>query len=168
MTNEGKQTNNAGPEGIPQRENTGVPEPSREVSQADHAMPVPEGNGPANEELQWAKKHVPAKRTVHKPVPKSVFRKTELLGIAPPSAPDEIKKARQRTLRIIRDPDGEVAYRMFEDSFRDFTCSLVERQDKVYDEMLLHVADLQQQIDALERRIEGLRHVSPGATEVKG
>ena len=168
MTNEGKQTNNAGPDGVPQRENTGVPEPSREVSEADHTVPVPGGNGPATEELEWAKKHVPGKRTVHKPVPKSVFRKTELLGIAPPSTPDEMKKARQRTLRTIRDPDGEVAYRMFEDSFRTFTCSLVERQDKVYDEMLLHVADLQQQIDALETRLEEARCVSADGAGVKG
>jgi hypothetical protein len=166
MTNEGKQTNNAGPDGIPLREKTGVPEPSREVSQADNAVPVPEGTGLVNDELEWARKHVPGKRTVRKPA-RSVFRKTELLGIAPPSTPDEVKKARQRTLRIIRDPDGEVAYRMFEDSFRDFTCSLVERQDKVYDEMLLHVADLQQQIDALELRLEEARCVSADGAGVK-
>jgi hypothetical protein len=167
MTNEGKQTNNAGPDGIPQRESTGVPEPSREVSQTDQPVPVPKGAGPANEELAWARKHVQGHRTVRKP-PKSVFRKTDLLGIAPPSEPDTIRKARQRTLKSIRDPDGEVAYRPFEDAFRDFVCSLVERQNNVYDEMLLHSADLQQQIDALERRIEGLRHVSPKGTEVKG
>jgi hypothetical protein len=167
MTNNETKANDAGPEGIPQRENPGVPEPSRIVSQADNAVPVPEGTGAANEELKWAKKHVTGKRTVRRPA-KTVFRKTELLGIAPPSTPDEVKKARQRTLRTIRDPDGEVAYRMFEDSFRDFTCSLVERQDKVYDEMLLHVADLQQQIDILENRLEETRCVSSGNAEVKG
>jgi len=110
---------------------------------------------------------MPGHRTVRKPA-KSVFRKTELLGIAPPSEPDAIRKARQRTLKSIRDPDGEVAYRPFEDAFRDFVCSLVERQNNVYDEMLLHAADLQQRIDALERRLEELRHVSPGDTEAKG
>ncbi len=167
MTEKGKQTKDAGSEGTPQRENTGVPEPSRPVSQTDHAVPVPEGTGPANEELEWARTHVPGHRTKHQPA-KSVFRKTELRGIAPPSEPDAIKKARQRILKNIRDPDGEVAYRMFEDSFRDFTCSLVERQDKVYDEMLLHVADLQQQVDALEDRIEEVRQVSPRGAEVKG
>jgi hypothetical protein len=104
---------------------------------------------------------------VHKPA-RSVFRKTELLGIAPPTEPDAIKKVRQRTLRNIRDPDGTIAYRPFEDAFRDFTCSLVERQDKVYDEMLLHVADLQQQIEALERRIEESRRVPPDGMEAEG
>jgi len=168
MTEKGKQTGDAGSEGTPLRENTGVPEPSRTVSQTDHAEPVPEGTGPANEELEWAKKHVPGKRTVHKPAPRSVFRKTELNGIAPPSTPNEIKKARQRTMKNIRDPDSAIAYRPFEDAFRDFTCSLVEREDRVYDEMLLHVADLQQQIDALEDRIKEVRQVSPGCAEVKG
>ena len=167
MTNEGKQTNNAGPEGIPQRGNTGVPEPSRTAPQADHAMPVPEGNGPVNDELEWARKHVPGKRTKQRPA-QSVFRKTELRGIAPPTEPYAIKKSRQRILKNIRDPDGEVAYRVFEDAFRDFTCSLVERQDKVYDEMLLHVADLQQQIDAIENRIEESRRATPDGLEVKG
>ena len=168
MSEDEKQPEDAGSKGIPERESTGgVPGPSREVAQTDHPVPVPEGTGPANEELAWARKHVQGHHTVRKPA-KPVFRKTELLGIAPPSEPEGIKKARQRTLKSIRDPDGEVAYRPFEDAFRDFVCSLVERQNNVYDEMLLHAADLQQQIDALERRIEGLRHVSPGATEVKG
>jgi hypothetical protein len=123
--------------------------------------------GPANDELAWAKKHVPGHRTTHRPA-KSVFRKTELLGIAPPSAPDEIKKTRQRILKNIRDPDGEVAYRPFEDAFRDFTCSLVQRQERVYDEMLLQVADLRQQIDVLEHRLEEMQGVSPHDAEVRG
>jgi hypothetical protein len=126
-----------------------------------------EATGPVNNELAWAKKHVPGHRTVHRPA-KSVFRKTELLGIAPPTEPEAIKKARQRTLKNIRDPDGMIAYRPFEDAFRDFVCSLVERQERVYDEMLLHAADLQQRIDALECRLEEYRHASPGRLEVKG
>jgi hypothetical protein len=167
MTNDGKQTNNAGSSGIPLRESACIAGPSREVSQTDNAVPVPKGTGPANDELAWAKKHIPGHRTVHQP-PKTVFRKTELLGIAPPTGPNEIKKARQQTLKNIRDPDGEVAYRRFEDAFRDFICSLVERQDKIYDEMLLHVADLQQRIELLEQRLEETRRASSGNMEVKG
>jgi len=167
MTNNGKQADNAGSGRIPQRENTGIAGPSREVSQTDTTGPVKGATGPVNDELAWAKKHVPGHRTVHRPA-KSVFRKTELLGIAPPTEPEAIKKARQRILKNIRDPDGEVAYRPFEDAFRDFTCSLVQRQERVYDEMILQVADLQQQIDALEQRLEETRGVSPGDGEVRG
>jgi hypothetical protein len=156
MSENGKPTGDAGSEGIPQRVRAGIPEPYREVSQTDQTVPVPEGTRPMNDELNWARKHVPSHRMVRKPA-KSVFRKTELLGIAPPSEPEAIKKARQRTLKSIRDPCGEVAYRPFEDAFRDFVCSLVERQNNVYDEMLLHVADLQQQLDLLERRVDEAR-----------
>jgi hypothetical protein len=167
MTNNGKQVNNEGSSGIPLRERAGIAGPSREVSQTDHAAPGTGVTGPANDELAWAKMHVSGNRTVHRPT-KTVFRKTELLGIAPPTGPDEIKKARQRTLKNIRDHDGEVAYRRFEDTFRDFICSLVERQDKIYDEMLLHVADLQQRIDLLEQRLEETRRRSPKGEEASG
>jgi hypothetical protein len=167
MTDYGKQTRDAGSEEIPQRDGTGIPGPSRTVTQTDHTAPVPVGTGPADEGLAWARKHVPGNGTVRRPA-RTVFRKTELLGIAPPSEPDAIRKARQRTLKSIRDPGGTIAYRPFEDAFRDFVCSLVERQDRVYDEMLLHVADLQQQIDALACRIEESRHASPVEPEVKG
>jgi hypothetical protein len=167
MTEDGKQTRDAGSEEIPQRESSGISEPSREVSDTDHPMPATEKTTPADDELAWARKHVPGHRTVHRPA-KTVFRKTELLGIAPPTEPDAIKKTRQRILKNIRDPDGMIAYRPFEDAFRDFTCSLVQRQDKVYDEMLMHVADLQQRIDALECRIEEIRNVRSDVAEVKG
>jgi hypothetical protein len=166
MTDDEKKANITGPDGIPLRESPDSAGSSREVSQGEHAVPGADAAGSANKEPEGAKKHVPGKRTARRPA-KTVFRKTELLGIAPPAEPDAIKKARQRTLRNIRDPDGEIAYRTFEDSFRDFTCSLVERQDKLYDEMLLHVADLQQQIDILENRLEETR-ASAGNAGVKG
>ena len=166
MTNEGKQENDTGPGGIPLRDGTSIPEHPREVSQTEHAVPDRDSGGQENEELRWARKHVPCKRMTQKPV-KSIFRKTELLGIAPPTEPVAIKKARQRTLKKIRDPDGGTAYRPFEDAFRDFVCSLVEQQDRANDEMLLHAADLQQQIDALEDRFDRERRTAPDKTEAK-
>jgi hypothetical protein len=166
MTNEGKQTNDAGSDGIPQREGPAIVGSSREVSQTDKAVPVTGAAGPANDEPERAKKHATGHQTGGRKV-KGVFRKTELLGIAPPAEPEENRKARQRTLKNIRDPDGEIAYRPFEDSFRTFVCSLVERQERIYDEMLLHAADLQQQIDALGRQ-RAEQQKSPGNAEVKG
>jgi hypothetical protein len=166
MSNEGKQTNSAEPDGVPQQEGPAIAGSSCEESQADHTVLLTGAAGPANIELEWAKKHVPGNRTVHKP-PKSVFRKTELLGIAPPAEPDAVRKTRQRTLKNIRDPDGEVAYRPFEDSFRTFICSLVERQERIYDEMLLHTADLAQRIDALERQ-RAKEQKTQGTTEAQG
>lgn len=132
----------------------------------DHTVPGTERTGPAEEELDWARKHVPGHGKEHRKV-KSVFRKTELWGIAPPSTPAEIKKARQRTMKNLKDPGGVIAYRPFEDAFREFVCSLMEQQDRVYDEMLMHVTDLQQQLDVLERGIAEMR-ASQGAAEAKG
>lgn len=165
MTGKDKETERPGSSGIPQRDRSGVPEPSQEVSQNDPAVPGTAKTGPADEELAWARKHVPGPGTVGRKT--GVFRKTELRGIAPPSTPEEIKKARQRTMKTLKDPGGVIAYRPFEDAFREFICSLMEQQDRVYDEMLLHVADLQQQVDVLERRIAEAR-ASPGSAEAKG
>jgi len=167
MTDNEKKADDEGSGGIPLRESTGIAVPSSDVSQTDHAIPRPGVTGIANDELEWAKKHVPGKRAVRRPA-RTVFRKTELLGIAPPSTPDGIKKTRQRTMKTIRDPDGAIAYRPFEDAFRDFVCSLMERQDAIYDEMFLHVADLRQQIDALGDRLEEARRAAPGNAGVKG
>jgi len=190
MTNEGKQTNDTGSGEIPQQESPAGAGPSREVPQEDKAAPkvsaagpahevaptrlntlnagVPKAGvtGPANDKPEQAKKHVSGHQATRRPA-KGVFRKTERLGIAPPAEPEEFKKARQRTLKNIRVPDGEIAYRPFEDSFRTFVCSLVERQERIHDEMLLHAADLQQQIDALGRQ-RAEQQKSPGNAEVKG
>jgi len=166
MSEKGKPTGDAGPEGIPQRDSAGIPEPSREEAKTEQAVAGPERSGTADEELAWARKHVPGHRTVRRKT-RSVFRKTELLGIAPPSTPEEIKKARQRTMKNLKDPGGVIAYRPFEDAFREFICSLMEQQDRVYDEMLLHVADLQQQLDLLERQVDEARAAYDGA-EAKG
>lgn len=166
MTNERKETNDAGSGAIPQQENPAGAGPSREVPQENKAVPGAGAAGPANDELEWAKKHMPGHRKAGRQV-KGVFRKTELLGITPPAEPDAVRKARQRTKKNLNDPGGAIAYRLFEDSFRDFICSLVERQDRIYDEMLMHVADLGQQIDALERQ-RAEEQKTPGSAEAKG
>lgn len=165
MTNEGKQTNNAGSGAIPQQESPAGAGPSREVPQENKAVPGAGAAGPVDDELEWAKKHVPGHRKAGRRV-KGVFRKTELLGNAPPAEPDAARKARQRTKKNLNNPGSAIAYRPFEDAFRDFVCSLVERQDMIYDEMLMHVADLAQQIDELERQCAG--QDGSGSTEVKG
>jgi len=96
---------------------------------------------------------------------KSVFRKTELHGTAPPSTPDEHKRIRRRTMQNLKAPDGSVAYGPFESAFRDFICSLMERQDLKAEEMLLQCADLQQRLDVLEDRLEQYCALSAGTPE---
>jgi hypothetical protein len=149
------------------REGEGVAGPSRRVSPADHARPGAAETGRENRELQWAQRNVPEDEPVLRPV-KEVLRKTELIGIRPPSAPDERKKTRKRTLQNLRDPAGAVPYREFETMFKDFICSLMERQDVLQEEALLHVADLRQRIDALENRLDQIRRASSEVPEGKG
>lgn len=119
-----------------------------------------------NRELDWAQRNVPEEDTPLQPV-KSVFRRTELYGTTPSSAPDAIKKKRKKTIRDLKNPVGTVSYTTFETACKDFICSLMERQDLTREEMFLHVADLQQQIDVLEHRREQDRPASSDVAEVK-
>jgi hypothetical protein len=125
-----------------------------------------------NSELEWAKRHVkeePAPVT-QEPVPqpvRNVFRKTELHGTMPASTPDEGKKTRRRTMQSLKSPGAMVSYQPFETAFKDFICSLMERQDMMGEELLLHIADLQQQIDALEDLNMVKKTVSPRDPEAE-
>jgi hypothetical protein len=143
----------------------GVAGPSREVSKRDHMVSGADRAGQDDEELRWAKRNVPEEPVQRRT--RSVFRKTELHGTAPASTPDECRKVRRRTMQNLKAPDGVVAYIPFEAAFRDFICSLMERQDRKAEEMFLHYADLQQRLDALEERLEKDR-VAPAAEPEAG
>jgi hypothetical protein len=149
--------------GIPGREREGVAGPSREVSQRDLIVSGAKSTGQEeNSELEWAKQHMmeepaPVK---HEQVPQAggkVFRKTELHGTTTASMPDKGKKIRKRTMQLLKSPGAAVSYQPFETAFRDFICSLMERQDMMRQDLLLHIADLQQQIDALEDQLNKVK-----------
>ena len=152
--------------GISGRESEGVAGPSREVSQRDQGASGEEITGQEeNSELEWAKRHVkeepaPEKQEPVRQVPQpagNVFRKTELHGTTTASTPDEGKKIRKRTMQSLKSPGATVPYHQFETAFKDFICSLMERQDMMGEELLLHIADLQQQIDALEDQLNNVK-----------
>jgi hypothetical protein len=165
--------------GISELESEGVAGPSREVSQRDQIVSGAENAGQEeNSELEWAKRHVkeepaPVKQepVTQEPVPqpvRNVFRKTELHGTMPASTPDEGKKTRRRTMQSLKSPGAMVSYQPFETAFKDFICSLMERQDMMGEELLLHIADLQQQIDALEDQLNMVKKtVSPRDPEAE-
>ena len=60
-------------------------------------------------------------------------------------------------MQSLKSPGSMVSYQPFETAFRDFICSLMERQDLMGEEFLLHIADLQQQIDALEDQLNKIK-----------
>jgi len=149
--------------GISGRESEGVAGPSREVSQRDQIVSGAECAGQEeNSELEWAKQHVKEEPAPVKqePVPQpggTVFRKTELHGTTTVSTPNESKKIRRQTMQRLKSPGAAVSYQPFETAFRDFICSLMEQQDMMGEELLLHIADLQQQIDALEDQLNKVK-----------
>ena len=149
--------------GISERESEGVAGPSREVSQRDQIVSGAENAGQEeNSELEWAKRHVKEEPAPVKqePVPqpvRNVFRKTELHGTTPASIPDECKKTRKRTMQSLESPGVMESYHPFEVAFKDFIYSLMEHQDMMGEDLLLHFADLQQQIDALKDKVNKVK-----------
>lgn len=87
-------------------------------------------------------------------IPKTgVFRKTELHGTVPAQTRAEQERVRSRTQKNLRSPDSDVAYVPFDTAFRDLICSVIQRQDRIREELLMLDADLRQQITALEVRM---------------
>ena len=149
--------------GISEPGSEGLAGPSREISQRDQIVSVAECAGEdENRELEWAKRHVKEEPAPVKqePVPQpagNVFRKTELHGTTTASTPDEGKKIRRRTMQSLKSSAATVSYIPFEAAFKDFICSLMERQDMMGEELHHHIADLQQQIDALEDQLNKVK-----------
>jgi hypothetical protein len=139
----------------PGRRSEGLAGASREVSQRDQIASGAGCAGRNHEDVTEARPVMPAP-----PRGQSVFRKTELYGTLPETTPAEARKIRQRTMESLKGPGATVEYQPFERAFRDFTCSLMEQQALIEEDLLLQIANLQQQIDALERIVKELRHAS--------
>jgi hypothetical protein len=60
-------------------------------------------------------------------------------------------------MQSLKSPGVIVSYQPFETAFKDFICSLMEHQDMMGEELLLHIANLQQQIDALEDQLNKVK-----------
>jgi hypothetical protein len=147
--------------GISEPGSDGLAVPSREVSQPDQTVSGTENTGlEENNELEWAKLHVKeepeepvvvTQEPVLHPV-RNVFRKTELHGATLGSTSDVHKKNRKRTMRSLESQSVMALCHRFEVVFKDLICSLMESQDMMGEDLLLHIADLRQQITALEDR----------------
>jgi hypothetical protein len=160
MTDSIQETSGKSP-GISEPGSDGVAGPSREVSQPDQTVSGVENTGLVeNNELEWAKLHAkdeqedPAaveQEPVLQPV-RNVFRKTELHGATLGSTSDVRRKTRRRVKQSLESQSVMASCHRFEVVFKDLICSLVESQDMMGEDLLLHIADLQQQINAFEAR----------------
>lgn len=82
-------------------------------------------------------------------------RETALRGlsIARPKAPKSA--VRRQTLRDIYGKDPEIPYVKFEAAFRDLICSLMERQDRMNEEIFYQINDLRYRTEDLEADRQG-------------
>lgn len=141
--------NSSGSSGIPGQGSEGN---GGSVGMGTNPCPPPQGTDCTGNENP--KPHAAAKGQARKPPVrpvKKVFRKTELHGTGPATTPEECDRLRRKTIQNLKEPGAEISYKQFEAAFRDYTCSLIERQDRIRDELFFHVADLQQQVNDLEQ-----------------
>ena len=108
------------------------------------------GTGPESPEVQ-EQRMAPRKS----PAPRLVERVTALRGqgIGRPPEPKSVR--RRRTQEDIYGKEPEIPYVKFEAAVRDLVCSLMERQDRMNEEIFLRINDLGYQLEALEERRQG-------------
>jgi hypothetical protein len=103
------------------------------------------GTGPAipagNDRTTNARKH---------PAPRLVQRATALRGLGIGRSGPKSSQRRQ-TLRDIMVKDAEIPYVKFEAAVRDLVCSLMERQDRMNEEIFYRINDLGYRIEDLEQ-----------------
>ena len=75
--------------------------------------------------------------------PHSVERRTGLRGLHIGAAPLPKGSMRRQTLALLNERDPEIPYVTFENALRDLVCSFMERQDRMNEELLLRMIDLQ-------------------------
>ncbi|MDO8871573.1 MAG: hypothetical protein Q7V05_02440 [Methanoregula sp.] len=82
--------------------------------------------------------------------PRLVERATALRGLSICSAKDSKSTCRKRTERDLHSPYAEVPYVKTEQAIRALVCSLMERQDRMNEEIFLKLNDLKYRFDDLE------------------
>jgi len=96
------------------------------------------------------------------PGPRLIERRTGLRGqsIAPGRRP--VNPVRKNTLDDLNERDPEVPYMKAERAQRDLVCSILERQDRMNEEILARVIDLQYRMDDLEEQVQQSRKRKSG------
>ncbi len=82
--------------------------------------------------------------------PKLAERKTGLRGLAIDAVPLPKRSVRSQTEKELLSRDSDVPYSAAEKAGRDLVCSIIERQDRVVEQLLLQINDLQYRVDDLE------------------
>lgn len=89
--------------------------------------------------------------------PRLVQRKTALRGLAIAPGRMPSNTVRKNTESDLNEKDPEIPYGKMERAIRDLVCSLMERQDRMNEEILRQVIDLQYRMDDLENAVPARR-----------
>ncbi len=89
--------------------------------------------------------------------PRLVERKTALRGQSIAFGRMSSNTVRKNTETDLNEKDPEVPYVKTERAIRDLVCSLMERQDRMNEEILRQVIDLQYRVDDLEESVPAKR-----------
>jgi len=128
----------------------------QDVADPDQIASGVAGTGQENE-----KKVSVSKKPIIAGSVRKVVRKTELQGFTAPSFmdPPEIRKRTERDLKF---PDADMPYYKAEAALRDLVCSLLERDDRLNEDMFLRWNGLKHRIEDLEDEIQALKSRGTG------
>jgi len=87
--------------------------------------------------------------------PRLVERVTALRGQSIARPKEAKSTTRHQTLLDINSRDPEIPYVKFEVTARDLVCSLMERQDRMNEEIFLKINDLAYRVDDLDNELNG-------------
>jgi hypothetical protein len=97
-------------------------------------------------------------------IPRLVDRRTGLRGLGIGAGRAPVRTVRKNTEDDLREKDPEIPYVKAEHAIRDLICSLMERQDRMNEEILQRVVDLQYRMDDLEGRMPARKIQKPGGS----
>ena len=102
-----------------------------------------------------------AQKGEQKTKPRLVVRRTGLRGLGIGAAPVPSRTIRKHTEEALNERDPEIPYVRFEDGLHELVCSLMERQDRMNEELLLRMIDLQYRMDDIEADFSVMNGESP-------
>ena len=129
----------------------------RIANDEENKKPGPAGSGEQGTGQYSTDKGGARTTTRTTPAPRLVERVTALRGQSI-ARPQESKSVRRRLTRYdLNEKDPEIPYVKFEEATRDLLCSLMERQDRMNEEIFCKINDLEYRVEDLEQDRAGDR-----------
>ena len=147
-----KNTTPSGSQKIPGRRSEGLAGTSREVTKPDAQASCVVGDGQRNKDDGTIRDE----RKIARTAPCLAERKTELRGLYIAPSRGNKSAIRKRTEQELDEPNPEVPYARFETAARALVCSLMERQDRMNEELFVKINDLAYRQDDLEATVGDL------------